>query len=53
MGGTAVAWKHLGVAKRNEMPSQGNMADCGLFTCKAVENLVDCLPWIGGERRWQ
>jgi hypothetical protein len=51
-----VAWKCLGVAKRNEMPSQGNMVDCGLFTCKApVENLVaDCLPLVGsgdGSRR--
>jgi hypothetical protein len=54
MGETAVAWKCLGVAKRNEMPSQVNGVGCGLFTCKAVENLVDCLPLAGcgdGSRR--
>ena len=52
--GTAVAWKYIGVAKGNEMPDQVNMVDCGLFTCKAVENLVDCLPLVGsgdGSRR--
>jgi hypothetical protein len=47
MGETAVAWKYLGVAKQNELPSQCNGVDCGLFTCKAVENLVDCLPLAG------
>ena len=54
MGETAVAWKYIGVAKGNEMPDQVNMVDCGLFTCKAVENLVDCLPLVGigdGTRR--
>ena len=54
MGETAVAWKYIGVAKGNEMPDQVNMVDCGLFTCKAVENLVDCLPLVGsgdGSRR--
>ena len=54
MGQTAVAWKYIGVAKGNEMPDQVNMVDCGLFTCKAVENLVDCLPLVGigdGTRR--
>jgi hypothetical protein len=55
MGETAVAWKYIGVAKGNEMPGQVNMVDCGLlFTCKAVENLVDCMPLVGsgdGTRR--
>ena len=54
MGETAVAWKYIGVAKGNEMPDQVNMVDCGLFTCKAVENLVDCMPLVGigdGTRR--
>jgi Ulp1 family protease len=44
MGKTAVSWKYLGVAQHSEMPRQGNGIDCGLFTCKAAENLVDCLP---------
>jgi hypothetical protein len=47
MGGTAVAWKYLGVAKRNKMPSQVNGVDCGLFPCRAVKNLVGCLPLAG------
>jgi hypothetical protein len=47
MGKTAVSWKYLGVAKQNEMPSQINQIDCGLLKCKAVENLVGCLPLAG------
>jgi hypothetical protein len=54
IGKTAVKWEYMGVAARSTMPNQVNLIDCGLFTCKAVENLVDGMPLKGngdGSRR--